>query len=363
VTLVGCVVECGGIGEDWPMATPIEHLEDCIGRHLAKPELLAEAKAQCEKGVPGEILGLVEVVLQSPSISYRDAILIQLAYRDSIVDFTNRPEGARSVAAKLGAFLARNHIKAVKDAYQNIGKNTEVLVRGNFKEFDEFLVWASSGDVPREALDAVFDYGCACVAATSRPVAAFPALDKSKLTFAAVMLVLDGLYKAGSQGAYEQFSVAALLHALVDQAGIPGLRVETKNLNASDKSSSAAGDIQIFSTGAGLVEAYEVTANNWEQKLDGVAQTLKAFDLQRINIVARVGSEDAWRSTLKTLSERPEDISVLDNRVFASSLVAALRKPGREVALHRLYEFLDRYQPDTDKTNRYVATLIDSGLV
>ena len=353
----------GCISEDWPMATPIEHLESCIERHLADPSLLAGAKAKCSKLVPAKILDLVEAVLQTSSISYRDAILIQLAYRESITDFTRRPEGARSVAAKLGLFLAKNHIKAVKDAYQNVGKNTEVLVRGNYKEFDDFLTWASSKGVPSGALDAVFDYGCGYVAATSRPVTAFPTLDKGKLTFANTMLVLDELYKAGSQGAYEQFSIAALLHALVDQAGISGLRVETKNLNASDKSSSAAGEIQIFSTGAGLVEAYEVTANDWEQKLVGVAQTLKAFDLQRINIIAKVGSDEAWRSTLKTLSKLPDDISVLDIRVFASSLVAALRKPGREVALRRFYEYLDRYQPDTDKTNRYVAMLIASGLV
>jgi hypothetical protein len=190
---------------------------------------------------------------------------------------------------------------------------------------------------------------------------AFPALDKGKLTFANVMLVLDELYKIGSQGAYEQFSIAALLHALVDQAGIPG-RVETKKLNASDKSSSAAGDIQIFSAGTMLLEAYEVTANDWEQKLSGVAQTLKAFDLPRVNIIAKVGSDESWRNTLKTLSKLPEDISVLDIRVFSSSLVAALRKNGREIALHRLYEFLDRYQPDTDKTNAYVAMLIKAGL-
>jgi len=330
---------------------------------LADAGLLDEAKAKCAELVPANILGLVDAVLQSSSISYRDAILIQLAYREFITDFKIRPEGARSVAAKLGIFLAQNHIRAVKDAYQNIGKNTEVLVRGNDKAFDEFLTWASSEAVPSGALDAVFDYGCGYVAATSRPVSAFPTLDKGKLTFARVMLVLDELYKAGSQGAYEQFSIAALLDALVDQAGIPGLRVETKNLNASDKSSSAAGDIQIFSTGAGLVEAYEVTANDWEQKLAGVTQTIKAFDLQRINIIAKVGSDEAWRSTLKTLSKHPDDISVLDIRVFASSLVAALRKPGREVALRRLYECLDRFQPDTNKTNRYVAMLIDSGLV
>lgn len=343
------------------MTTPLDDLEATIRRHLESPALVIGSKTECMKLVSGEILGLIETVLQSSNISYRDAILIQLAYRNIIRDFTVRPKGARSVAAKLGSFLAGKHIKAVKDAYQNIGKNTDILARGNYKEFDDFLKWASTEELPIGALDAIFDYACGFVAATSRPVTPFPDLDKRKLTFANVMLVLDDLYREGSQGAYEQFSIAALLHALVDQVEFPG-RVETKNLNASDKSSSVAGDIQIFSTGRILLEAYEVTANDWKQKLNGVGQTLKAFDLSRMNIIATMGTDESWRDAIKLLSELPDDISVVDIRVFASSLVATLRKNGREVALHRLYEFLDRYQPDANKINDYVAMLIKAGL-
>ena len=46
----------------------------------------------------------------------------------------------------------------VKDAYQNIAKNTDVLTRGNVAEFDR-LHWASVAD--REA---ALRYACAAVA-------------------------------------------------------------------------------------------------------------------------------------------------------------------------------------------------------
>jgi methyl-accepting chemotaxis protein len=139
------------------MATPTQLLETCISQHLADPSLLEKARAKCAELLPPEIIGLVNTVLQASATSYRDGILIQLAYRDSITDYRIRPDGARHVASKLGSFLAKNHIKAVKDAYQNIAKNTEQLVRGNNKEFDEFLTWASQETTTAAALDALFD--------------------------------------------------------------------------------------------------------------------------------------------------------------------------------------------------------------
>jgi len=307
-------------------------------------------------------MAMVHEVLDTTNISYRDAILIQLAYREQATDLTVRHAGARSVAAKLGTFFESAHIRHVRDAYQNIGKNSSNLVRGNDKAFDGFLVWASSGTSAPGALHALFEYCCAYVAVTARPVDAFPLLDKGKLTFANVTALLNDLFDVGSQGAYEQFSIAALLHALVDQSDIDGMRVETKNLNASDKSSSAAGDIQIFMKGIGLIEAYEVTANNWSTKLEGVINTMKAFDLPRANIIAQVGTNQQLLDAIMQLQALPQDVSVLDLRAFSASLVATLRKNGRGLALQRLYDLLDTYQADTSKTNRYVAMLKSSGL-
>src|SRR5688572_17905539 len=100
-------------------------------------------------------------------LSYRDVILSQLAYAilSPGLDTTQRPQGARPLGQRLGTFLRSNHITTVADAYQNIGKNMKELARGNFKEFDDFLIWASSATPPE--LMACFNYGCAVVAATS----------------------------------------------------------------------------------------------------------------------------------------------------------------------------------------------------
>ena len=117
-----------------------------------------------------------------------------------------------------------------------------------------------------------------------------PELGWAKLSFAAVCQLLDDLFSVGSEGAFEQFAVAALLSALIDQngqTGYTGYRIETKSLNASDRSSRTAGDIQILS-GSQVVEAFEVTAGSWSRKLDVVKKTIKEHDLSRFHVVAHV---------------------------------------------------------------------------
>lgn len=345
------------------MLKPYDVLIECLERHLADPGLFEIAEAQFKNIIPDQVASWIGIVLSTRNLSYRDALLIQLAYRDTIRDLTIRPKGARSVAKNLGEFFEGAHIQGVKDAYQNIGKNSSTLVRGNFEPFDSFLKWASDNEASKESLDVTFEYACGYVASTSRPVSTFPKLDKTKLSFARVMLLFDLLFDTGSQGAYEQFSIAALLDALIEQFEAKNFRVETKNLNASDKSSSAAGDIQVFSTGKILHDAYEITANDWSQKVHGITKTIKEFDLSRMHVIAKVGSDENRRAALNQLKDLEDDISVLDVRSFAASLISILRKSGRAAAMKRLYEFLDQYQSDISKTNFYVATLSDMGLV
>ena len=89
-----------------------------------------------------EILPQIEAVLKSSNLSYRDALVVQFAFwlaNGRPTDITQRQEGGRGVAGWLGKYLASKHIRAVSDAFQNIGKNTENLVRGNFAEFDSIL--------------------------------------------------------------------------------------------------------------------------------------------------------------------------------------------------------------------------------
>jgi hypothetical protein len=192
--------------------------------------------------------------------------------------------------------------------------------------------------------------------ATARPVEPMPALNQGVLTFAAVMSLFDQLLNIPSGGAYEQFVVASLLHAKVEQTNVPGHRterVETKKLTAADASSGAAADIQI-KAGSRTVEAFEVTANPWPDKLEGARAKMRAHDLARLHIIAKVEDIEA---VLRDLRDREEDISVLDLLPFVASLLAELTKAGRANALNRLYQLLDRYQAEIARVNDYVRLL------
>ena len=329
-----------------------------VSQHL-KASGHEKARMQMEAMLPAVQVKNVDAVLGSTSISYRDALVVQLAYRlasEGARDLTVRHPGARTVGQKLGKFFARRHIRSVQDAYQNIGKNSTNLTRGNFSEFDSFLRWASTDKHITDAqVEAAFDYICAAVAVTARPVLAMPALNRGALTFANVSGLLFELFDVGSHGAYEQFAIAALLSALIDQTDLHQYRVETKNLNASDRSSRAAGDVQII-TGNRIVEAYEITANDWETKLPGAEKTVKDYDLTRIHIVASV-KEGSFRELLQKLEGQDVDVSVLDIREFAVSLTSALTRAFRAKALERLYEYLDRYQPNVERVNGYVQRI------
>ncbi|MBB3711753.1 hypothetical protein FHS00_001324 [Limimaricola variabilis] len=334
---------------------------DKIDRFIADETVRNVAIAHAPAVIPENILADLDVVLPHRHVSYRDGILIQFSFglAEPEWDLTMRPTGGRTLAQALGVFLADRHIKSVKDAYQNIAKNTDRLARGNFAEFDSTLIWGNGATVDQR--QALFDYACARVAETARPVFPMPELNRSTLTFARTAELLLGLVDVPSQGAYDQFTTAALLQTLVAEHDASAARVETKNLNASDKSSRAAGDVQIVA-GSHVLEAFEVTANNWSTKMDGASKTIRDNDLSRLHVIAR--RPDAERAaSIERLKELTEDIAVLDVRQVIEVLTAALTRPQRADALVRLYELLDRYQPDVDRVNAYVRKLEEAGLV
>lgn len=334
-----------------------------VARFLSADADRVEALGRFRSGIPNAQQENLESVLRSAHRSYRDVALIQLAYgicSAGRLDLTRRPEGARGLAGKVGEFLASHHIAGVRDAYQNVGKNSPDLVRGNFAAFDEFLRWASDRNTSKPQLKLAFEFACASIATTARPVRSCPEFDAAKLSFGAMAALFDDLFKTGSQGAYQQFSVAALLHAIVVQLGTTEYRVETKNLNSSDKSSRTAGDVQILH-GTQLIEAFEVTANDWTEKIAGATRTIREHDLSRLHIIAHVPPAEHGEM-IENLKALADDISVLELGGFVASLTASLRRGGRKAALIRLYEFLDRYQPDVDKVNRYVNAVEARGL-
>jgi len=139
--------------------------------------------------------------------------------------------------------LLTRHIPTSSDVFQNIGKNSMSLVRGNEPEFDSLLEWGAAATL--DQVTAALDLAAAALAAKSRPVLPLPSLRQSKLTFAATMGLFDALLATPSEGVHEQFVFASALHALVAQTGQVGLRVTTKPINASDQSSGTAGDVQV----------------------------------------------------------------------------------------------------------------------
>ena len=290
------------------------------------------------------------------SNSYRDGVLIQLAWglEQSGIDHTQKGDGARSAAGSIAKALAARHIPAVKDAYQNIGKNTANLARGNVPDFDNLLRWMN--DASDESRLAALDLVAALVAVTARPVLPMPQLARVNLTFANVVSVLDELLSSPSGGAHEQFAVAAFLDALIDEFGLGGvgaLGVRTKNINASDASAGTAADVQIM-RGNKVEEAFEVSASGWRDKLHQAIQAAKSADLNRVHILSNVQDLAGLQ---ELLGDNTTDVTVIDVRTFLRTLIAVLKKPAREVALVRLYEHLDRKQPDTNRVNEYVKLL------
>lgn len=145
----------------------------------------------------------------------------------------SREAGAREVAKNLGSFNKAQHIPAVADAYQNIGKNSPTLARGNVMAFDDLLRWMDSAS--RSEREGLMTLALARTALTARPVSAMPGLARSQLTFSKTAVFLQDLLNTPSGGAYEQFAVAAFLESLIDEyghGGVGGLKIKTKNINA-----------------------------------------------------------------------------------------------------------------------------------
>lgn len=289
--------------------------------------------------------------------AYRAKVILQLAFgitAGSPIDLTQRQDGARTVAGKCGDLLKARHVETPDNVDQNRGGAAAL---GHHLEYDAFLRWASEGTRTKAELQAALDYVCLRIARTARPVKALPQIEKGKLTFAAVMRLLERMLGVPSGGTYQQFIVAALLTGRVEQDE-SGQQVRTKSINAADDPSGTAADVQITYRNR-VQEAYEVTANDWESKLDEAGAKIRQHDLSRLHIVARVDDVPAM---IEKLERQALDISALDLTAFVSVLIAELRREYRASALRRLYELLDRHGADTDLVNGYVDLLAENSL-
>lgn len=349
--------------------TLVQYVEDEGSREAAA--------AAARTALPNDVIERLDALLANPD-SYRDALLVLLAVplvRGQPTILTKRQSGWRSASRGIGRVLRELHIRGVNESFENIGKNSPALVRGNNDAFDETLRWASriatlidegtDGGVAEantgamnEELDAVqhaYRYVSAGVAATARTVLPRPRLRFAALTFARVMGVLEETLAAPSSGAHEQYVIAALLEALLSDSGT---RVTTKSLNASDRSSRTAGDVEVVARGR-LLEGIEISANDWREKLAQAEAIVREHGLPRAHVVAAVDREGVY---VELAAATDRDVSVLDVRATVPVLVAFLDRRGRESALLRLYELLDEHLASPELVNRYVTRLRDAEL-
>ena len=329
-----------------------------LDRFLLRLEDAEQRLNDLAQVLPADVIRDVAEIINLKAMSYRDGLMIQLAFGLEALagfDHTKRAPGARSVGQQLGTALRSRHIAGVKDAYENIGKNSPNLVRENSPPFDRLLGWMNVADAA--AREALLTYILVRVALTARPVSPMPELARTTLTFSGVSAFLDDLMSVPSGGAYEQFAVAAFLGAVVDQfslGGVGALGVKTKNINASDASAGTAADVQIMRGGM-VEEAFEVSANDWRTKVDQAIQAARNADLPRAHVIASNGDDLSGLEEL--LEGTTVDVSVMETNAFLRVLCGVLKKPGREDALRRLYDAMDRLQADVARTNRIVELL------
>jgi hypothetical protein len=343
-----------------PAAAARALLESTLPRLVeGDPALLVEATRPPRRAKPwlDDLLSKVD--------TYRDGMLALLAFPVAggrPMDLTSsKLPGARGVAQAVATLLNEYNIPGRKDALQTIAKGSPNYMGRDRAAWNSILDWASRRrDV--EEIRRAWLYLLAGVAATARSVPPLPAIDTTRLSFVAMASLFDKLLAVPSNGAYQQFVFASLLHAYVEQLGIrTNERVVTKSLNAADASASAAGDVQHVAGGQ-VLEAYEVTANEWSTKVGQAIEAMRRYDLARVHVVgaAREVSADAIFEALPTPTP---DVSVLDIRHEVRSLIHRLLKPARRVALERLYDHLVHRQPREDLVVLLVDELKQRGLL
>lgn len=340
-------------------------IEETMSRFLMNQERINRALAEATADLGPEIIQILNAIMDyKRALAYREAVLIQTAFalvHDDVLDLTIRAEGARDCGRRLGEFFSRNHISGTKDAFQSIGKNTENLLRNVLPEYDQLLLWTRSAEIGK--IRSIFNYIAASLAAISKPVKPMPRIDQGSLNFGRVTSLINELLDTPSQGAYQQFLVAAFLEAAVDEfgaGGINGFKADTKSLTATDASSRVVGDVQLRQRGT-TIEAFEVTANDWTTKIAQASQSARNGGLRRIHILASVKSGSIQDTA--SLENQYADLSVLDIKSFLHTVIAFLQKPTRAVALERMHRLLLEKQPRLDRVNDYVNTLEKHGLV
>lgn len=311
-------------------------------KDLLDSELRRQVATPAPGSPPARAKALLDALVEHKYKSYKTGALVLLAFSVAAsggrLDVTHRPSRARTIGQFVGNELYLDlRISGVPDVFGNIGKNARQLVRGNVSEWDELLTWMSSAATTDSELQEAFEYLAYRIASTAQaaPTAVDPVT--SRMTFPRVAAMFDALFDKPSGGAYEQFSVAALMHAETARHHGDSLVVRTKGINATDRSAGVPGDIQVVDDTGRVLRVLEVTANSWRLKLGQARRVLMEDGAASVTIVADT-SDHSPSEILDALDG--ENIAVVDLRQEVRSLLSRLSPHDRRVALLKLSEYL-----------------------
>src|SRR6266508_5939809 len=219
-------------------------------------ELMQKALIACIEGEPPEWVrtagdpppateSWLDDLLRKPD-TYRAGALTIFCYavasRD-VMDMRPFSDGVRGTGELTKRLLPHLSIPATRgNPFETIAKGAPSYVGRARRSWNELLTWAST-EASFDDVKAIAAHLVRQLAALRRDVPPLPELDTERLTWTAVVDVLEDLVAVGSGGAYEQLIVAALIEAVyaaeVEQRR---LYVTTKPVTAADESSKAAGD-------------------------------------------------------------------------------------------------------------------------
>jgi hypothetical protein len=190
--------------------------------------------------------------------------------------------------------------------------------------------------------EGIADYFASRFAQSRVVMEPLPPVSADVLTFARAKQLLYSVLEIQSNGYIQQFLMAALLYEFRQNQGI---EVITYHPNASDKSSSTAGDIEEKVEGQ-LIRAYEVTMrSDWQNRISDFKVKMDAARLHKYTIIASGINRDAiWSMPAQmalALGQYERDIAVIDIKDVVNFLGAELSAAELRRAVNQTFDYLN----------------------
>ncbi len=269
-----------------------------------------------------------------------------------------RLAGDRTVSEHLSRELYKLGVPATKGAFQSSTyRGGYLAAQAQASGLAKYISWLSEPGRSLIDVRALFDGLAGTFAGLAVSFPDLPALDSSRFTFLATRSLIERLRGFHSQGAYEQYLVAALLQEEYSSIN-PVWRIETKRVGSADAPAGVSGDVQVRRRMA-LVHAIEVSSSDWALKIEQAVRLARNGESHQVTIVAPAASlsSHSLAEALGDFDAQDADIAVVDLDSFLDGVSARLTPAARAAAMRALYGFLvqwERTRPDL------VQHLVDS---